>query len=115
MQHHDAITGTEKQHVAYDYARRLAKGFEECEFITATALSQIVTGKGDQEQDPAPEIQFQSCLLSNISQCEFTEKQDSFIVTVYNPLSRPVTYYARLPVSGNAYIVRDSDGKYDAV
>ena len=25
-QHHDAVSGTERQHVAYDYAKRLAKG-----------------------------------------------------------------------------------------
>ena len=30
MQHHDAATGTEKQHVADDYARLLHLGFEEC-------------------------------------------------------------------------------------
>jgi len=28
MQHHDAVTGTEKQHVADDYARTLAKALE---------------------------------------------------------------------------------------
>lgn len=38
MQHHDAVTGTEKEHVAHDYERILAKGIEECEIITATAL-----------------------------------------------------------------------------
>ena len=29
-QHHDAVSGTEKQHVAYDYAKRLAIGAQEC-------------------------------------------------------------------------------------
>jgi hypothetical protein len=30
-QHHDAVSGTEKQHVAYDYAKRLAIGAQQCQ------------------------------------------------------------------------------------
>lgn len=39
MQHHDAITGTEKEHVAHDYARILSNGFTECEYIADVALT----------------------------------------------------------------------------
>lgn len=30
-QHHDAVSGTEKQHVTYDYAKRLAIGASMCQ------------------------------------------------------------------------------------
>jgi len=38
MQHHDAITGTEKQHVAEDYARTLAKALEDAKGAVGTAM-----------------------------------------------------------------------------
>lgn len=41
LQHHDAITGTEKQHVAFDYARQLNKGFTECGDVADAALRQV--------------------------------------------------------------------------
>lgn len=36
MQHHDAVTGTEKQHVANDYARMLNLGVTECQNIQSS-------------------------------------------------------------------------------
>jgi len=38
MQHHDAITGTEKQHVADDYARTLSKALEDATGTVGTAM-----------------------------------------------------------------------------
>lgn len=38
LQHHDAVTGTEKQHVAFDYARLLSEGFADCDIIVNAAL-----------------------------------------------------------------------------
>jgi lysosomal alpha-mannosidase len=38
MQHHDAITGTERQKVASDYVRILNEGFSKCGAIAETAI-----------------------------------------------------------------------------
>nr|XP_023026878.1 lysosomal alpha-mannosidase-like isoform X2 [Leptinotarsa decemlineata] len=112
MQHHDAITGTEKEHVAHDYSRILAKGMDECNFITASALSKLVAPEEKLfvNDEPAPVIPFETCPLLNVSQCGFTEKNNGFVVTVYNPLSRPVSKHIRIPIRGDHYVVIDPKG-----
>lgn len=64
-----------------------------------------------EEGDPQPALNFNNCLLTNVSSCLQTESLDTFLVTVYNPLSRPVSKYVRLPVTGTAYTVTDPNGK----
>lgn len=58
----------------------------------------------------APQLQLRSCPLTNISQCDITESSDNFIVSVYNPISRPKSHFVRLPVTGSTYTVRDPSG-----
>lgn len=105
MQHHDAVTGTEKQHVADDYHRELTQSFLACEENTKASLKQFVN-KPDQV---AYDFKFVSCLNLNISDCSVSENSEKFILNVYNPLSHPTNQNVRVPVSAFNYEVRDSN------
>ena len=105
LQHHDAVSGTAKQHVTFDYAQRLSEGIAECSRVIANAYDQFV---GNQSSNP-PKAQF--CHLLNITQCNVTENYDAFVVNVYNPLPRNVSKMVRLPVPNPGYEVKDSQGQ----
>ena len=119
MQHHDAVAGTEKQHVANDYSRMLTQAMKACGANTKSSLNQFVTDK--LPEPPVTknyhsktaqnwEFEFQSCLLLNISICEISEQSEQFMVTVYNPLAHATYQHVRFPVEGFNYEVRDYRG-----
>ncbi|XP_017796881.1 PREDICTED: lysosomal alpha-mannosidase-like [Habropoda laboriosa] len=99
MQHHDAVTGTEKQLVAEDYARILNSAIEQGLNIISEAMSDWRTNgqlKGD----------MYACMELNISSCSYTEDQDTEL-TIYNPLSQKVDSNIRVPVQIGSYNVVD--------
>ncbi|NXV88663.1 MA2B1 mannosidase, partial [Calonectris borealis] len=100
-QHHDAVTGTEKQHVADDYARQLAAGWESCQLLVANALASLGGSKEN----------FVFCNALNVSVCPLTEAAGRFTVILYNPLGRQVSWPIRLPVNGASYAVTDPQGQ----
>ena len=61
----------------------------------------------DKNSEQKDSLEFHSCLLLNISTCEYTENNKNFVVTLYNPTSRPLTTHVRLPVRGASYRVKD--------
>ena len=103
MQHHDAITGTEKQHVAYDYDRLLTDALSAAQSTAQEALQKL-TNRKDSE--------FVSCLQLNISVCEFSQRNAANLaVTLFNPLAHIATQYVRVPVKFDTYTVTDESGR----
>ena len=125
MQHHDAVTGTEKQHVASDYSRILTQAISACGANTMSALNQLTTGKppnpsgkinkilqnsekkARKSHESQWDFKFQSCLNLNISICDISENSNQFMVTVYNPLAHASYQFVRFPVGGAKYEVKD--------
>ncbi|XP_014501898.1 probable alpha-mannosidase At5g13980 isoform X1 [Vigna radiata var. radiata] len=113
-QHHDAVSGTEKQHVANDYAKRLSIGYTEAEKVVAESLGCLTEG-ATKTGCKNPQIKFQQCPLLNISYCPASEVDFSngknLEIVVYSPLGWKREDIIRIPVVNENVGVRDSSGK----
>ncbi|KAL8143545.1 hypothetical protein V2J09_016577 [Rumex salicifolius] len=85
-QHHDAVSGTQRQHVAADYAMRIHMGYLEC-----------------------PLLNISYCPPSEMT---FADKKNLVwvMITVYNPLGWKRKEVIRIPVSVDNAIVHDYNG-----
>ncbi|KAK9749896.1 hypothetical protein RND81_02G158800 [Saponaria officinalis] len=113
-QHHDAVTGTEKQHVAADYAKRLSIGYVEAEALVASSISCLTqTSQATGCQNLT--TKFEQCPLMNISYCPISETGLShgkkLIVVVYNPLGWQREDIIRVPITSEDVMVHDYEGR----
>ncbi|KAG8660242.1 alpha-mannosidase-like isoform X2 [Manihot esculenta] len=111
-QHHDAVSGTAKQHTTDDYAKRLAIGASEAEATGNSALSCLVSNKS--RDQCATTATFSQCQLLNISYCPPAEEAGvgkSLVIVVYNPLGWNRTEIVRIPVNDANLVISDSSGK----
>ncbi|TMW56914.1 hypothetical protein Poli38472_002839 [Pythium oligandrum] len=88
VQHHDGISGTEKQRVSDDYALRINEGFIEAE----KEFNDVMFVIGEKEK-------FQFCLQSNVSICELTKNTEKVELFVHNALPRKSVETISVPVS----------------
>ncbi|CAF1413328.1 unnamed protein product [Adineta ricciae] len=104
-QHHDAVSGTSKQHVADDYTQRLSDGIDRATEVINSAYAKLLPKEGQTASVPNQFL----CQYSNISECLPIEGQEQFTVTLWNPTIHPVTVYHRVPVT-KQYLIYDPIG-----
>ncbi|CAD6253773.1 unnamed protein product [Miscanthus lutarioriparius] len=113
-QHHDAVTGTEKQHVANDYAKRLSIGYTQAQELVSTSLA-CLTESGSKSRCSSPMTKFSQCLLLNVTYCPPAEmdltKGKSLVVLIYNSLGWKREDVLRIPVFSDSIVVHDSEGR----
>ncbi|GAM29188.1 hypothetical protein SAMD00019534_123640 [Acytostelium subglobosum LB1] len=107
-QHHDAVAGTEQQHVAYDYAQRLSIGQYSAYSVLNTVVGQLLAGTSS---NPIPSMSF--CPLLNESSCpvlDYLVFNTSVPVVLYNSLSWTRYEYVNLPVPIAQVSVSNNNG-----
>ena len=104
-QHHDAVSGTERQHVANDYAKRLSIGTEKCtESILEKSPSKLIHKIYNKEFGNSTLTPYY-CSLLNITECLPIEGARNFSAMIYNPLGQEVITWMRVPVTLSGYTV----------
>ncbi|XP_027202659.2 lysosomal alpha-mannosidase-like [Dermatophagoides pteronyssinus] len=107
MQHHDAVTGTEKQHVAFNYAKMLDSAMLQCRHIINESYKKLLPKSSTSEHEFCPYL--------NISSCPTTEMGESRKIYLYNPLGhRLINHTVRLPIK-NGYYYRIQDQNNQSV
>ncbi|CDQ91797.1 unnamed protein product [Oncorhynchus mykiss] len=101
-QHHDAVSGTEKQHVANDYARKLANGWAHCQVPTIDDLGKEVISRLDSS------INSSGVFYTDSNGREMLQRRKDYRPTWNLRQSEPIAgnYY---PINSRAYIKDDKD------
>jgi len=97
VQHHDAVSGTEKQHVANDYALRIAAARAVLEPAAGASVASLAGGRG----------RLHFCGLRNVSVCAATQALGGAPLpfAVWNALAQPRAELVELPVDAPARVV----------
>jgi len=102
VQHHDAVSGTAKQHVANDYAKRVQGGIDHAAKSVADKMRRILLEDTDADGKYLDNLAF--CQFLNETQCDVSTQaagKDLYVV-VYNGLAKQRSAIISLPISASA-------------
>ncbi|KAF1795198.1 hypothetical protein JG687_00000990 [Phytophthora cactorum] len=88
VQHHDGLSGTEKQSVSDDYTLRLNDGILKAE----KELNEVLFVIGEKEP-------YHLCLLANTSVCDVSTQNSNFEVLVHNALAHTSVQTLSIPIT----------------
>jgi hypothetical protein len=91
------VSGTENQHTANDYSKRLSTGIL---MLTENVLPKVLLNSTLDQLNGAS-VSF--CQLLNISECRPIENQNNFTMIIYNPLTRKIRHWFRVPLVTSDY------------
>ena len=99
-QHHDAASGTAKQHVTFDYQRRIAAGLLQSDGVLSAGLDVLTGTQGRWER----------CDRMNETVCSITQNSNPATVSVWNPTAHSRTELITIPVNSSQVSVVDAFG-----
>ena len=111
MQHHDAVTGTERTHVASDYTQRLYEATQGCQSQNVNIMKKKSGMSSTKIIADLPYEPKTYCPNLNSTDCPITENSETFIIFIYNPLSHKTNTYIRLPVRATNLSLYTLDGR----
>ena len=111
-QHHDAVSGTAKQHVAFDYAKRLAKGVIEASSVFSASLHSL-RKKSASPSTAVTSASYETCNRLNETVCSVTNVKNggSIEIVLWNMMAQSRTELITVPVSSTDVVITDSNGK----
>ena len=109
-QHHDAVSGTEKQHVTDDYAKQLSIGTASAAQTVANNTYLLLRKSPD-----TPQPAFQACPLANVTICPvsnatLSSPQQTLVLVIYNNLAWERNEVVLVPVPVGNLQVSAADG-----
>ena len=98
-QHHDAVSGTAKQHVADDYSKRLKAGLDIAANVVVGKIKSIMLERPGKDLQDLTYCQLLNETICSVSETATLSNRSTIYVLVYNSLSSNRSSIVRLPVS----------------